>query len=87
MKRYTTDASGTVTIFVIISLAFFLVMGGIAIDLAYFTAVRGELQRSGEYVMRRNVVRNVDKRGVGANSEHHALHCARVMVACAEISE
>lgn len=46
MKRYTTDASGTVTIFVIISLAFFLVMGGIAIDLAYFTAVRGELQRS-----------------------------------------
>jgi hypothetical protein len=37
---------GTITIFTILSLSFLLVMGGIAIDLAYVTAVNGELQRS-----------------------------------------
>lgn len=47
MKRTRgQDSRGTVTLFVILSLSFMLAMGGIAIDLAQFTAVQGELQRS-----------------------------------------
>ena len=40
------DQRGTVLVFTIIILVFLLVMGGIAIDLAYHTAARGEIQRS-----------------------------------------
>ncbi|MFQ5656691.1 MAG: pilus assembly protein TadG-related protein [Candidatus Methylomirabilales bacterium] len=40
------DQRGTVLVFTIIILVFLLVMGGIAIDLAYHAAARGELQRS-----------------------------------------
>src|SRR3970282_253565 len=39
---------GSVFLFTTMSLTFILIMGGIAIDLAYFSAARAELQRSME---------------------------------------
>ncbi|MFQ5961987.1 MAG: pilus assembly protein TadG-related protein [Candidatus Methylomirabilales bacterium] len=40
------DERGTVLIFMLATFLFLLVFGGFAIDLAFFSAVRGELQRS-----------------------------------------
>src|SRR5439155_8332674 len=47
----------------------------------------GELQRACKHVVRRNVVRDVDERHVGADAERDAFHRAGVMVARAEIGQ
>ncbi len=48
---------------------------------------RCQLERAGENVVRRNVVRDVHQRRVRADAEHHALHRADVVIAQAEVGQ
>src|ERR1043166_1594337 len=48
---------------------------------------RGEFERAAKDVLRRNLVRDVDERGVGTNAKRDAAHGADVMIARAEISQ
>ena len=52
------NQQGTVLVFTLIVLVFLLVMGGLAIDLAYHASARGELQRS------------IDRKSTRLNSSH-----------------